>query len=176
MSHAGRSDIPGPVDVPVWFDPASRVIEAIDVDALTEQATPFRELTERVWRDEDGWLRTPRFVMNAPKKAFKFARDARKELGFVIGELKNLNDSGAPPATPRPDHPPVEGVDYDRWIEIKTGLKLDDVHVSHVDMYTTHRGAPPQRWPAIDAQWQSRVAQDPVLGEWSAFDLKRRGA
>ena len=45
-----------------------------------------------------------------------------------------------------------------------------------VDAYTGYRGVPPQRWSAVDAEWQRRATADPALGEWATFDLKRRGA
>jgi hypothetical protein len=182
LSHAGKERlfddnyIPGPIDVPVWVEPATGQVEGIDVDALTEQVAPMRELAERIWRDEDGFMRTPRQVMQAPRRAFHVAKSVKKGFGDVWGEIKGLKETGAPPAEPRPEHPPVEGVDYDTWIAVKAGLAVDDVHVSHIELYTTYRSVPSTRWPAVDAEWSRRAAADPLLQSWASFNLRRLGA
>jgi hypothetical protein len=179
LSHAGKerlfddNHIPGPIDVPVWVDPASGQVLSIDGPALEQQILQFRELAERIWRDEDGFMRTPRAIVQAPKSAFHFAKGLKKAWGGVVDDIKDIKNTGAPPPGARPATEPIEGVDYRAWVIVKGGLTSDEVHVSHVDLYAGYRGVPAGRWPAVDQQWSARVAQDAALAAWAAFDLRR---
>ena len=170
--------IPGPIDVPVLVDPANGRVLAFDEAELLAEAAPWRDVAIAIWRREEGWLRTPRAVLGAPRSAVHFARGLGREWRDGISDLATDLRSTAPgpEAGERPDgasHEPIEGVDYRLWVTVRAGLVRDTVHPSHVELYTTHRGVPPGRWAAIDAAWSARAAADPRVGTWSAHDLRR---
>lgn len=185
LSKAGKDRdfddhvIPGPIDVPVLTDPATGLVHALDVDALLAEVAPYRETAVRIWKAEDGWLRTPRAVLGAPRSAVHFVRGLggawHEALSDLAADLRSEPAPG-PEAGERPtdeSHGPIEGVGYRTWVTVRAGLVRDAVHPTHVEPYATHRGVPPARWAAIDAAWTERAAADPRVGVWSAHDLRR---
>ena len=172
-------EIPGPIDVPVFADPADGRVLALDEEAIAAEVAPFRDTAMKIWKREEGWLRTPRIVLGAPRSALRLARTVGGSLpGEIAGIVADLRP--APPPGPeageRPSdasHEPIEGVGYRTWVTVRAGLVRDDVHPTHVGLYATHRGVPADRWPAVDAAWSARAAADPRLGTWSAYDLRR---
>lgn len=167
-----RHEIPGPIDVPVGVGPDGVV--AIDVPAMVRELEPFRATAMKIFKREDGWLRTPRIVLGAPRSAVTFARNLTGELRSDLADI-GLKAPG-PEAGERPgdaSHPPIEGVGYVAWVNVAAGLVRDDVHASHVDLYAGTRGVPAGRWAAIDPAWQTRAREDPRLATWSDYDRRR---
>ncbi|MGI9016718.1 MAG: hypothetical protein ACR2HR_06380 [Euzebya sp.] len=56
---------------------------------------------------------------------------------------------------------------------VAAGLRKDEVHPVHVDLYARHRGAPPGRWSAVDHEWSRRAAEAPDLAALHAYDVYR---
>jgi hypothetical protein len=179
LANAGRErpfdghDIPGPVDVPMLAP------GALDVAGTVAELEPWRDTALRIWKREEGWLRTPRMVLGAPRSAFHVARAMRGGLKEVVSEIGDIGTGHpGPEAGERPDdasHPPVQGVGYATWVAVLGGLRHDEVHPSHVEAYATHRGVPPGRWAAVDAAWEVRAGEDPRLRTWSDWDRRRAG-
>jgi hypothetical protein len=170
------AQIPGPMDIPVWADPATGRIVDVDVDRMIAELEPQFDVAKRIWKEEDAPMASARTVLKAPKLAKGLLRKIKDEVGDVVGEIKAIGDPGTPPQEgPRPsdaDHPPIEGVGYRRWVEVTAGLQRDEVHPSHLEAYTTFRGVPAGRWPAVDAAWQQRAANDGRVAAWRDFDVK----
>jgi len=171
-------EIPGPIDVPVFVDPANGRALALDEEAIAAEVAPFRDTAIRIWKREEGWLRTPRVVLGAPRSAVRFARSMGSSWRDGIAELVTdlRSTPPGPEAGERPSdasHEPIEGVGYRTWVAVRAGLVRDEVHPTHVELYATHRGVPADRWPAIDAAWSARAGADPRVGTWSAYDLRR---
>lgn len=170
--------VPGPVDIPVWADPTTAQIVEVDVDRMLAEMEPQFELAKRIWREEDAPMAGARTVLRAPRLAKGMLRKLKDEIGDVVGEIKGIGDPGTPPldAGPRPTaDPPIEGVTYRTWIEVRAGLARDEVHPAHVEAYTTFRGVPAGRWADVDAAWQQRAAADPRVAAWRDFDVKHVG-
>jgi hypothetical protein len=144
---------------------------------MVAEMQPRFDWAKRVWKEEDAPLAPVRTVLKSPKLVKGLLRKVKEEVGDVVGDLKGLADTGAPPDVgPRPDdtsQPPVEGVGYRSWVTIRGGLVMDAVHPTHVEVYVTHRGVPPGRWAAVDAAWEQRAASEPVLAAWRTFDIDR---
>ena len=68
----------------------------------------------------------------------------------------------APPADPAVA--PIEGVDLETWAAITAGIARARVAPADYDAHAVRHGAPPGRWSAIDAQWQSRMMSDWRVG------------
>jgi hypothetical protein len=173
-----REELPGPIDIPVWADPTTGQIIAVDVDGMVAEMQPLFDWAKRVWKEEDAPLAPVRTVLRSPKLAKGLLRKAKEQVVEVVGDLRAMGDSGAPPsdAGPRPDdasHPPIEGVGYRSWVMTRGGLVMDRVHPAHVEVYVTHRGAPPGRWAAVDAAWEQRAATEPRLAAWRTYDIGR---
>lgn len=58
----------------------------------------------------------------------------------------------------------IEGVGFERWIEIDQDLTRDRVPPAKHDAYAQERGVPAGRWSHIDAAWKARVQGDWRLG------------
>jgi hypothetical protein len=173
-----REPIPGPIDIPVWADPATGQIVAVDVDRLLAELEPQFDLAKDIWKHEDAPLAEVRTVFQSPKLVKGFLKKVKAEIADVVGDIKDIGNPGGPPADhgSRPDngsHPPIEGVGYQAWVCVRGGLVMDAVHPTHVEAYTTHRGVPAGRWAAVNAQWEARAAGDPPLRAWSAYDIGR---
>ena len=170
--HDGRERIPGPIDVPVVLDHAAGQI-VVDAQALERELAPLRDEGVKLWKANESPLSSVRKVVSAPKFMGRFAGSFVKEWKDALGDLKS---GDAPPGSPRPDdatHPPVEGVGYDHWVRVRAQLARDEVHPSHVDLYTHYRHIPWQRWATIDAAWSARLEADPQLAAWARHDLAR---
>ena len=172
--------IPGPIDIPVWADPTTAEIIAVDVDRMVAELQPSFEIAKRIWKEDDAPLAVARTVMKSPKLAKGLLRKIKDEVGDVVKDIKGIGDSGAPPLEvgARPDDS-VEGVDYRTWVTITAGLQRDEVIPAAVDGYAAFRGVPAGRWPAVDAAWQQRAVTDPRVAVWNEFDvahLARMGA
>lgn len=167
--------MPGPLDVPVWIDAAGAVAE-IARDQLAEELEPWRDAGVRLWKQDKTLLAPVRTAVSAPKGMLRFGGSLIKEWRGAIGELVADMKNARPMDVPRPDdasHPPVEGVGYELWIQIRTLLVRDEVHPQHVDRFTHFRGVPWQRWQAVDDAWLQRVAADPRLKAWADYDFIR---
>ncbi len=161
------NEIPGPMDVPMLG------YGELDVPGTVAELEPWRDAALQIWKREEGWLRTPRAVIGAPKSAFHFARSMGTDWKGALGELRTSHPG--PEGGGQPDdasHPPIEGVSYDTWVEVRGGLRKDTVHPIHVELYATHRGVPPGRWEAVDAAWRQRAAADPRLKAWADWDAR----
>jgi hypothetical protein len=173
-----REELPGPVDIPVWADPATGRIVEVDVDRLVAELEPQFELAREIYKEEDAPMAPVRTVLRGPKLAKGFLKKMKDEITDVVGDIRAIGETGAPPTDqgPRPDdgsHPPIEGVGYQAWVCLRGGLVMDRVHPTHLEVYVTHRGVPPGRWAAIDAAWESRTAADTRLAVWRAYDIGR---
>ncbi len=171
-------EIPGPIDVPVFVEPATGNVVALDEPAIVAEAEAVRDTAMQLWRREEGWLRTPRFVLGAPRSAVRFAGkiggSLREGVADLVADVRAI--APAPQHGERPDdgsHEPIEGVGYRTWITVRGGLVRDAVDPAHVELYATHRDVPPGRWPAIDAAWSARAAADPRLAAWTEHDVRR---
>ncbi len=176
---AGLPEVPGPMDIPVWADPATGAIVGVDEAGLLVELEPQKELAREIWKNEDAPLASMRAVAKAPKRAKGFLKSLTSEWTSAISEMVD-DIKGQSPQRPagveRPDdasHPPIEGTTYRSWVTVKAGLVRDRVHPVHVDLYAAHRGVPPGRWAAADAAWAQRAAPDPTLAAWSSYDVHR---
>jgi hypothetical protein len=168
--------VPAPMDVPVWVDPADGAVIEVARDALLEELTPYREAGVKLWKENESPFSSVRKVAGAPKFLARFGGSAVKEWKEALSDLKADMTSSRPMGIDRPNdttHPPIEGIGYERWIYVKALLARDEVHPSHVDLYTHYRHIPWQRWPAIDAAWTQREAADPPLQAWADYDFRR---
>lgn len=169
-------EIPGPIDIPVWADPDTGEIVAVDEEGLVAELQPLADLGKRIWKEEDAPLAPVRSALRAPKRAGGLFKAIKDQVVDLVDDVKAIGDTGAPPPGPRPgppDHPPVEGVDYRTWMTVRAGLVRDAVHPTHVEVYAVHRGVPAGRWAAVDAAWQARAGEDATVGAWAAFDQAR---
>ena len=183
LSKAGKErpfeqlQIPGPIDIPVWVDPTTGRAVALDVDTLLVEIAPKRDDAVRIWKDQDSFMRGPRFAISAPKRAVDAVRELRQTWFGAVGDMvADMKAEGRPLPGQRPtdeSHPPIEGVGYRTWVTVRGGLVRDAVHPTHVDLYAAYRGAPEGRWSAVDAEWTQRAAADPVLKAWSDYDIRR---
>jgi hypothetical protein len=169
-------EVPGPIDIPVWADPATGQVVEVDVEAMIAELEPQFDLAKRIWKNEDAPLAAVRTVLKAPKQAKGLFKAIKAQVVDVVDDIKAIGDTGAPPpeAGELPtdaEFPPVEGVAYGRWVTIRGALVMDAVRPEHVDAYTTHRGVPAGRWPAVDAAWEARAAQDPRLAAWRTYHI-----
>ena len=166
--------MPGPLDVPVWVDETGAVVE-VAREQLAQELEPWRDAGVRIWKQDHALLAPVRTAAGAPKGVLRFAGSLVKEWKGAISEaVADLRT--ARPAGVRPDdasHPPVEGVGYELWIQIRALLVRDEVHPQHVDHFTHFRGVPWGRWAAVDAAWLARVAADPPLKAWADYDFLR---
>lgn len=175
LANAGREsdfhgyEIPGPIDVPVQL--ASEGI-VIDVPATVAELEVYRDVAKEIWKREEGWLRTPRTIVGAPRSALRLARSVGSEWREAIGELK----TPTPPGAERPAFDPVGGVEYATWVQVEAGLARDRVHPAHADLYASHRGVPAGRWPEVDAAWRARAQADAAVAAWAAYDGRRMRA
>jgi hypothetical protein len=85
------------------------------------------------------------------------------------------------PTTPEPDvprpsaatHPPVEGVDYDQWVDaVLTLTRRMDFEAR--DTHYQARGFPVGRGDAISTVWFERVQADPTVNAWFLYDQASR--
>ncbi len=176
---AGLPEVPGPIDIPIWADPSTAAILAVDEPTLLAELEPQRELAKTIWKHEDAPLSSVRAAFRAPKRAKGFLKSLTSEWTSAIGEMVD-DIKGQVPQRPagsaRPtdeSHPPVEGTSYRSWVTVKAGLVRDRVHPIQVDLYAAHRGVPTGRWGAADAAWSALAAQDATVGAWSAHDVHR---
>ena len=167
--------MPGPLDVPVWVD-AGGAVTGVARDQLAQELEPWREAGVRVWKQDHSPLSGVRSAVSAPKGLLRFGGSLIREWKDAIQqEIADLKTS-RPMDVPRPDdasHPPVEGVGYELWIQIRALLARDEVHPQHVDHFTHFRGVPWGRWAAVEATWQQRAADDPRLKAWADYDFMR---
>jgi hypothetical protein len=171
-----QEEIPGPMDIPVWADPATGQIVEVDVERMVAELQPMFELGKRIWKDEEAPLSSVRTVLKSPKMAKGLFKAVREQIVDVVDDIKAIGDTGAPPPGERPTdvtHPPIEGVGYQAWVTIRGRLVMDAVHPTHLEAYTTHRGSPPGRWTAVDQAWEARAATDAHLAAWKDVEIAR---
>lgn len=75
-------------------------------------------------------------------------RNAVKEWKTELKELGNEQ---------HPAGPPVEGVSFDAWVEVRAGLVRDAVPAADEGPYAEKRGIPPGRWDAVNSHWEQQV-------------------
>ena len=176
---AGLPAVPGPLDVPVWADPATAAVVAVDEATMLAELEANKDLAREIWKQEDAPLSGLRSTLRAPKRAKGFLKSLTSEWTSAISELRDDlrgQSPQRPVGTERPtdaSHPPLEGTSYRSWVAVKAGLVRDRVHPVHVDAYAAHRGVPTGRWAAADAAWAQRATEDPALAAWSAYDVHR---
>lgn len=82
------------------------------------------------------------------------------------------------PTHPRPtaaSHPPIEGVDYDRFVAAVAGMKRKMTERDREVRYAA-QGFPPGRGDAIAAAWSDRLRDDGALLDWYQYDMRRLGS
>jgi hypothetical protein len=168
--------IVGPLDIPVWVEPATGRIVQVDVDRMVAEMEPQFDVAKRIWKEEEAPLSGARTVAKAPGLAKGLLRRIKEEVSDVVGDIKGIGESTAPPLNlgGRPtdaECPPIEGVGYRTWVEVTAGLQRDEVHPTHLDAYTAHRGVPAGRWSSVDGAWASRAAGNARLTAWRDFDV-----
>lgn len=175
----GGEAVPGPLDLPVWADMATGVVQQVDTDRLVAELGWLKGEGRALWRANTAPLAGVRTAVRAPgvlgRLAGSVVREWREAIGDVVGDLRGTTPP-RPLGHPRPEdagHGPVEGVAYRTWVTVLAGLEKDRVHPLHLDAYAVHRGVPPGRWPAVDAAWAQRATADPVLAAWRAYDVHR---
>jgi hypothetical protein len=170
-------EVPGPVDIPVWAVAETGQVVEVNVDQLVLELQPQFELAKHIFKNEESVLAPVRTVLKAPGRARGFLKAVKDQVVDVVDDIKAIGDTHQPPAgSTRPEdatHPPIEGVGYRTWVEVKAGLERDRVHPTHRDLYLGHRGVPTGRWECIDAAWLARVEGDPTLAGWADHDLYR---
>jgi hypothetical protein len=62
-----REELPGPIDIPVWAEPATGRIIAVDVDRMVAEMQPLFEWARQVWKEEDAPLAPVRTVLRSRK-------------------------------------------------------------------------------------------------------------
>ena len=158
-------------EIPVWIDPAKDKIWRIDKEKLMEEMEPYRAKGIEMW-DRYG------MVDGDPNMRV----DSEEELGLEglvegwIGKVTagvynsaaasttNAPSSPADFATDVAGHPPIEGVDFDKWVQVSAGLARDRVAPAGYDVYAVSKGVAAGRWEAIDAAWKQRMMADWKLG------------
>jgi len=169
--------LPNVFDLPVWVDPATGKATDVIHPTLVQEWGPWRDLAVGLWKRDEAPLATVRQVLGAPATVGRFGRGALGAVREMIHEIRHLGDTAAPPpAGDRPDdtsHPPVEGVGYRAWVTTSALLERDEVHPTHREAFTAHRGVHPGRWEVVDAAWRDRAGRDPVLAAWATFDRER---
>ena len=162
----GREMIPGPMDLPVWVDPATGAVIEVHEDSLVNELTPLREEAVWLWKRTESFLAPVRATVGTPGRLARLGGSLVKEWRSAIGEMaadmKSTRPAGERPAGE------VEGVSYETWIQVKALLARDEVHPSHVDLFTHFRGVPWGRWAAIDASWTAHAPK-----AWADYDYLR---
>lgn len=79
-------------------------------------------------------------------------------------------------ATPTgPGLEPIEGVDFERWVEIQASIQLNDVTARDYDAHTAQFGLAPGAWMRIDSGWAMRLISNPQLGAAYRAAMLARG-
>lgn len=177
MDEEPQPHLPNVFDLPVWVDPRTGKVTDVLHEVLVQEWAPWRELGVWLWKRNEAPLSGVRSAVATPAFVARFGRNFFHEFKDVFHEIRSIGDGPAqPPDGERPDdatHPPIEGVSYRTWVTTSALLERDEVHPTHREAFTAHRGVHPGRWDAVDAAWRAWAAQDPALGAWSAYDRTR---
>lgn len=134
------------------------------------RVTTTVKVPNKLFRMRDALKGRPTF---SPGVAKLFPNDEPvvASLRQYVADLRATPES-TPPAVPRPtpeSHPPVEGVDYDQWVQAVLAVtrRMDP---AALDAHYRSHGFPAGRGDAISATWYARVRTDPILNEWYLHD------
>ncbi|MBC8064956.1 MAG: hypothetical protein H7Y17_09010 [Chlorobia bacterium] len=157
-------------DIPVWVDPAKDRIWRIDKEKLIEEMEPLRNQAIELWE---------RYGMTGGDPSMQ-TFSAEGDLGGLIGgllgkvsevahEASNIAQAHSQSKSDflKPDmskHPPVEGVDFNKWVEISVALTKNRVAPQNYSQFAESLGAPAGRWEEIDKVWNQRKMTDWKLG------------
>lgn len=70
---------------------------------------------------------------------------------------------------------PIDGVDFERWVEIQASIQLNDVSARDDDAHTAQFGLAPGAWLSVDRGWQMRLISSPQLGAAYRAAMLARG-
>lgn len=160
------------LDIPVFVDPKSGRIRSIDLDQLTQELAPHRDLAASVWREENGLGAPVRAARDAPKKLLGGIRELRSDLADAVADIRSA--PGAP-SVPRPTdetHPPIEGVGYDTWIRANAALGRGLITAGDRVAAFERAGFPVGRVEEVDAAWWGRAKSDQAVGAWYGHDYQ----
>lgn len=158
-------------EIPVWIDPAKDRIWRIDKEKLMEEMEPHRTRGVELW-DKYGLTDGDPNLRVDSEEEFNLEGLAEGWVEKITGEVYNsatatwsrAPSSPADFATDVAGYPPVEGVDFDKWVQISAGLTKERVAPAGYDAYATSKGVMAGRWGAIDEAWKQRMMADWKLG------------
>lgn len=161
-------------EVPVWVDPNTGRIDQIDKECLIEELEPLRPQALEIW---EKWGMTggdPSTQMPQTTSS-----DPGVEVGGLLGTFLDKISENNQPATAvqsgsqseadflTPDmsqHPPIEGVDFHKWVQISVALTKNRVSPQDYAAFAESQGAPAGMWDEIDKAWNQRKMTDWKLG------------
>lgn len=164
-------------EVPVWVNPQTGKMDRIDKDKLIQELEPERERARRIF-DDAGMLGSPRDAIPTP------SAEPVGNIGGVLEEMfgqigltqetasvsKTSDDSFAPDMS---QHPPIEGVEFQKWVAIGVALIKQQIAPAAYDQFAQSQGVPAGKWAEIDRAWKERITFDWKLGALYGSEYER---
>lgn len=162
-------------DIPVWFDPSKDRIWKIDKDRLIEEQQPNRTRGIELWNKYGMTDGDPSTLVDGPRD-----ESTQVDLGGAIGDLVGKFSESLGVSMPVSqasststgdgfdpnmlDHPPVEGVGFDKWVEVSAALVKNRIAPQAAGAFAESMGVPSGQWQTVDSTWNDRIRSDWKLG------------